>query len=169
MQVIAIEVELTNRGLEAVNDVAAAVFSYLAMVRDEGIPSYIINEAETVSNITWTFRENAESGDVASIFASNMQDFPPNLYLSGAVRIRGVDAKDVVDLFSQLTPDTVLVCALAPSPCLPFSPPLSLSVRHALALVCTCAHRRMGRDAKTLPCASAALLLLWPAYVQYQT
>ena len=49
MQVIAIEVELTNRGLEAVNDVAAAVFSYLAMVRDEGIPSYIINEAETVS------------------------------------------------------------------------------------------------------------------------
>jgi insulysin len=44
-----------------------------------------------------------------STFAGNMHAFPPNLYLSGPSRIRGVEAEAVMDMVSQLTVDKMFL------------------------------------------------------------
>ena len=112
-QILEISVDITERGLAQRDDVIEAIFSYINMVKNEGVPPYILEEAEAMSTVSWSFRENSEPGEVASTFASNMQEYPPELYLSGPARLRGLNGKDVQDIYAKLTPEAALVTVVS--------------------------------------------------------
>ena len=108
-QVMSVGVELTPAGLEQSDTVIEAIFSYINMVNTERIPPYIIKEAQSLSDVSWQFRDNAEAGDIAPALASNMHDYSPRLYLSGPSRLRDIDPEAVRAFFAKLTPQNAFV------------------------------------------------------------
>jgi len=72
-----------------------------------------VQEAQNLSTVFWNFRESAEPGDIVTALASNMQIFPPELYLSGRSRVRDVDTRLVREMLDMLAAKDVMVTEIA--------------------------------------------------------
>ena len=82
-----VTVGLTKSGLEAVNQVLEAVFSYLSMIREKGIPKNIFQEVLQLEELQWRYAsKDGISGYVQSI-ATSMQKYPPSLVVAGPRRL----------------------------------------------------------------------------------
>lgn len=80
-------VGLTTKGLTEVDRVIEAVFSYISLLREQVIPSYIFNEVLQLEEIQWRFlTKNGVSGYLQSLVTS-MQRYPPQLYVAGTRRL----------------------------------------------------------------------------------
>lgn len=51
-----VEVDLTREGLANRYKVLSALFSYLALIRKQGIPSYLASELRDLADIGWRFQ-----------------------------------------------------------------------------------------------------------------
>ncbi len=78
---------LTTQGLEQVDSVIGAVFSYIRMMREQPIPNYIFEEVLKLDEIQWRFTtKNGGAGYVQSL-STAMQKYPPDLYVAGPRRL----------------------------------------------------------------------------------
>lgn len=57
-----VTVELTNKGLEAVDDVVAAVFSYVKLMKNSAIPDYVFDENLQLDELEWRYTTKGQSG-----------------------------------------------------------------------------------------------------------
>lgn len=88
-----VSVQLTNKGLKAVNDVVEAVFSYIQMIRDQPIPKFTFDEVLQLSELEWRFAtKGAPTGYVQGL-VKGMQQYPESLYIAGPRRLALRDSK----------------------------------------------------------------------------
>ncbi len=77
----AAEITLTKRGLAEVNEVVALFFSYIAMLRREGLKDYFYNENKQLAQIEHDYRAPLEGADAVTYYASIMHRFAPRTAL----------------------------------------------------------------------------------------
>ncbi|CAM9240500.1 unnamed protein product, partial [Discosporangium mesarthrocarpum] len=98
-------VDLTPEGLKNRYSVIAAIFSYLRLVRDKGIPSFLYKELPAIADLGWRFLEKQEPSSAVPGLARNLQDYAPELAVSGPICLHEVNASLVESLLDSLRPD----------------------------------------------------------------
>jgi insulysin len=71
-----IKMDLTESGINHVDEIIGKVFSYLAMLKQTGVQRWIFDEWERIKAIKFDFKEKEKPRDYVSSIASNMHDFP---------------------------------------------------------------------------------------------
>ena len=137
--VLEVSVPLTTAGLEAVDSICEAIFSYIKMVQSKNIPNYIFDEVLQINELQWRFLEKGDPSSYVEGLVSSMQKYPPSLYVAGPRRIalnlpesrikntatprmmfetseQRQNAKlATAELFSKLTVDNVMVTIVSKS------------------------------------------------------
>ncbi|CAM9359574.1 unnamed protein product, partial [Laminaria digitata] len=72
-----VEVELTPEGLRNRFKVLTALFSYLELIRKQGVPAYLAPELQALSELGWRFQDKREPGSLVSTLVATMQDYSP--------------------------------------------------------------------------------------------
>eukprot|EP00956_Cyclotella_meneghiniana_P027144 scaffold60314_cov74-Cyclotella_meneghiniana.AAC.3 len=82
-----VTVELTSKGLAAVDDVCEAIFSYVKMLRETPIPDYVFNENLQLDELEWRYTTKGQPGNYVQSIVTAMDKFPPSLYVAGPRRL----------------------------------------------------------------------------------
>ena len=72
-----VEITLTEKGLTEVNEVVALFFSYVAMLKKEGLKEYYYNESKQLAQIAYDYRAPLEGADAVIYYANIMHRFSP--------------------------------------------------------------------------------------------
>ncbi|GKY92409.1 hypothetical protein MPSEU_000211500 [Mayamaea pseudoterrestris] len=82
-----IVVGLTRQGLNAVESVVGAIYSYLRLLRDRAIPDYVFDEVFRLDELYWRFSSKGNVGGYVQGLAASMQKYPAPLYIAGPRRL----------------------------------------------------------------------------------
>lgn len=99
IQTFEVDIDLTLKGLEVWEDVAALVFGYLELLRTTDVPRYFMDECVSLAALAWRFSERSEPPSYASALAENMQTFryransqlAPSFVSSSETKSRGAE------------------------------------------------------------------------------
>jgi len=82
-----VTVELTNKGLGAIDDVCEAIFSYVRMMQQSSIPDFVFDENLQLDELQWRYTTKGGTGSFVQSLALAMDQFPPSLYVAGPRRL----------------------------------------------------------------------------------
>lgn len=82
-----VTVQLTNKGLDNVNEVIESIYSYLQMLREKPVPYYVFEEVLQLSELEWRFATKGQPGPYVQSLVKAMQQYPESLYIAGPRRL----------------------------------------------------------------------------------
>ena len=91
-----VTVELTAKGLAAVDDVCEAIFSYVKMLRETPIPDYVFDENLQLDELEWRYTTKGQPGQYVQSIVTSMDKFPPSLYIAGPRRLALKEASNTL-------------------------------------------------------------------------
>ena len=109
----AVTIDLTDAGLDHVDDVAEIVFSYFNLLRDVGPQRWVHDETSTVAACSFRFLSKRPPVDYTCGVAGAMQLYPPRHVLSGPHKIWDFDPDLIVECLGYMTPRNCLVIVTA--------------------------------------------------------
>lgn len=107
--------ELTDSGLEHVEDVIAIVFAYVDLLKTKGPQEWIHTEVRTVGDLQFRFLSQRNPMDYTCSEAGWMQQYSPSMYLSGAYKLGEWDALLVTECLSSLSSDNLFIMVSSPT------------------------------------------------------
>lgn len=113
--IFTIKMELTEEGLSNVDEIVSMVFAYMDLLRAKGPQEWIHTEAQTVSDMQFRFLSQRNPMDYTCSVAGFMQQYPPQLYLSGAYKTFDWDADLVTECLSSLVPENLFMMVSSPA------------------------------------------------------
>lgn len=113
--IFTIRMELTDLGLQNVDEVVQIIFSYVELLNSQEPQEWIQNELQTVGDLQFRFLSQRNPMDYACSVAGWMQLYPPSNYLSGPYKVSKWDPKAVKECLKALTPDNVLWMISSPT------------------------------------------------------
>lgn len=91
-----VTVELSNKGLGAIDDVCEAIFSYVRMLRETPIPDFIFDENLQLDELEWRYTTKGPSGSYVQSLVTAMEQYPPSLYIAGPRRLALKETKSTL-------------------------------------------------------------------------
>lgn len=113
--IFTIHMELTELGLEQVDEVVRMVFAYIDFLKTIGPQNWIQTELTTVADLQFRFLSQRNPFDYTCSLAGWMQLYPPHHYLSGPYKVYGWDPEAITKFLSSLHPDNVLLMISSPT------------------------------------------------------
>lgn len=107
--VLAIDVELTNAGMQQREEIVALIMQYIDEVRAEGVDEKYFNEIKTSLSNRFRFLEKGDEFSYVSNLAEAMQNFPAEYAISAPYEYQKFDPEAVRSVLSQLTPERLRV------------------------------------------------------------
>ncbi|KAG0165438.1 Insulinase (Peptidase M16) [Apophysomyces sp. BC1034] len=99
-------IDLTEEGLEHYEDVVAAVFEYIEMLKQTGVRRWIFEEDQSLSAIDFKFTEKYGPSQYTSWLVQEMQsNYPPQYIISGSSLAREFDPRLIEEHLDLLRPD----------------------------------------------------------------
>ncbi|WFD35037.1 insulysin [Malassezia cuniculi] len=112
-----ISVDLTQQGYEHYEQVIAAVFQYLNLLRETPIEEWMFKEVQQLSELRFAFKEKGSPSLYCSTLAGQMQaPYPPQWLLSGPYLLHEFDPKLVSETLDTLRPDSCRVMLAGKEP-----------------------------------------------------
>eukprot|EP00339_Tiarina_fusa_P025559 CAMPEP_0116996806 /NCGR_PEP_ID=MMETSP0472-20121206/483_1 /TAXON_ID=693140 ORGANISM="Tiarina fusus, Strain LIS" /NCGR_SAMPLE_ID=MMETSP0472 /ASSEMBLY_ACC=CAM_ASM_000603 /LENGTH=1123 /DNA_ID=CAMNT_0004695537 /DNA_START=168 /DNA_END=3539 /DNA_ORIENTATION=- len=78
-----VTIGLTKRGLDYMDNIVEAVFSYIKMIRNKGIPRFVFFEVLQLEELQWRFSSKREVSGYVQSLATSLQKYPPSLCVAG--------------------------------------------------------------------------------------
>ena len=113
--ILTIKMELTEEGLSNVDEIVSMVFAYMDLLRSKGPQEWIHTEAQTISDMQFRFLSQRNPMDYTCSVAGFMQQYPPELYLSGAYKTFDWDADLVTECLKSLVPENLFLMVSSPA------------------------------------------------------
>ncbi|KRZ79257.1 Insulin-degrading enzyme [Trichinella papuae] len=110
-----IDVEVTESGLEHVDDIAQLVFEYISLVRTEGVQEWIHRECEDLNKIEFRFKDKEQPINLTTYLASALQLYPMQDVMFGPFRMDQYRPELVHMVLDQLRPDNMLMTVTSKS------------------------------------------------------
>ncbi len=107
-------IELTEAGSAHVDDIAAALFQTLALVRSSGVQAWIFDEQQRVAEQRFRFREQPRPIQEVSRLALNLHKYPAAEVMRGDYLMTHFDRARIESQLAQLSPQRALVMFSAP-------------------------------------------------------
>ena len=110
LQMLEVDVELTEEGFKNRYKVIEMIFAYIDMLKGytegPGLPSYIYEEVKQLGEISFNFAEKGDPSSYTSSITADMQLYTkPSQYLTGARLISDPDPNAVRQYLNYLTPN----------------------------------------------------------------
>jgi insulysin len=113
--IMTIRIELTDLGLENVNEVVQILFSYIELLKTSGPQEWVQQELQIVSDLQFRFMSQRNPMDYTCSVAGWMQLYPPSHYLSGPYVVSQWEPDAVEECLACLNPDNVLWLLSSPT------------------------------------------------------
>lgn len=78
-----INLQLTDEGIQNADQVITALFSYIQLIKENGIEMWRIEETATLNQLMWDFPDQAKAIDEASHYSRAMFEYPANHLIAG--------------------------------------------------------------------------------------
>ena len=106
--VLSAYVSLTPQGLERWREVVAAVFAYLRLLREEGVPPHVFAEERRMRELGFTYAEPAAPQSFVQT-SGNLALYPPQEWLRGPVLAEAGAEPYVQQILRGCTPQAAIV------------------------------------------------------------
>jgi insulysin len=106
---LSVSMELTQEGLQHVNDIPSYLFRYVELIRQQGIAKRIFDEQQKIAEISFRFQEETSAIRYVSALASNLQIYPPQLVLRGPYEMDQYDPALILRFVERIRPDNMLL------------------------------------------------------------
>uniref|UniRef100_A0A6T8KCF8 Peptidase M16 N-terminal domain-containing protein n=1 Tax=Hemiselmis andersenii TaxID=464988 RepID=A0A6T8KCF8_HEMAN len=115
MEVWGLRAGLTKEGEKHRDEVVEAIFAYIQMLKETGLPSYIGQEMVELNSLFWKFRESPRPQEFATDAAINMQSIvDPTKYISDPVRFASFSLEKSTEILNKFTPESCLITYTSP-------------------------------------------------------
>jgi insulysin len=106
-----IQIQLTQKGLEQYLDTVKYCFSYIRILKEQGIPSHIFKEIQHMAELDYTYENKGEGARRAARLADNLNRYPIEIAETVDYLYKELDPSLVQSLLGYLRPDNML-CVL---------------------------------------------------------
>jgi insulysin len=103
-----IHIQLTQKGVQQYLDVVKYCFSYIQLLKEQGVPSYIFKENQHVAELDYTYENKGEGAQRAAHLADNVSRYPIELAESVDFIYETFDPALIRSLLDYLKPDNML-------------------------------------------------------------
>lgn len=107
--VFGVEIKLTEQGLEHVQEVVAAVFSYVGMLVQKGIEDWVWDELKDIGEMKFRFKDKREPSDDAVNLATSMDTYAPTEVIAGDTLLFEKNMEKTRELLQLIRPENALV------------------------------------------------------------
>lgn len=108
-----VNLQLTETGLEHVEDVVQVVFAYVNNLKEAGPQAWVHQETSTVAECSFRFLSKRNPMDYTSSLACFMHLYPAEHVLSGPYKIYDYDPERITECLSYLTPENMILMVAA--------------------------------------------------------
>jgi secreted Zn-dependent insulinase-like peptidase len=108
-----ISLQLTEEGLEFVQEITQAVFQYIELIRQQGLAQWRYDEKQAVLDSAFRYQEPTRALDMVSHLVINMQHYQPDDIVRGDYMMQGYDEAMLKEIVEQLTLDHLRVTLVA--------------------------------------------------------
>lgn len=108
-----VNVDLTEKGLEHIDDIIKLVFQYFNMLRVQGAQEWVYTECKKINDMLFRFKDKESPMSYATNLASSLRDYPLEEILTGPWIMKEFRPDLVQDVLNRLTPQNVYVMAVA--------------------------------------------------------
>lgn len=106
---------LTETGLEHVDDITEAVFQYIELISRQGLEDWRYEEKHLIHEQLFKFSEPQTALDWTTHLVMNMQHYPPQDYIYGDYAMDGLDKELTRSYLAQMTPDKMRITLAHPA------------------------------------------------------
>jgi secreted Zn-dependent insulinase-like peptidase len=104
-----ISIVLTELGEKHLNEVIDVVFTYINLLKENGIAEYYYQEKQKISYLAFTYHEKMQPLDSVSQLVINMQHYPEEDYIFGDYIMSGMSQQNVTKLLNDLHADNMRI------------------------------------------------------------
>lgn len=106
---LAVQIELTDRGYENLDGVTEAVFDYIALLRDSAPEAWRYREMARMAELGFRFQEKSPASTFVYQVAPRFMDYPPEDVLVAPYLMTDFDPALIRTYLDRLTPDNVVM------------------------------------------------------------
>lgn len=109
----AVVVDLTEEGMEHVNDIIALIFQYINLIKKEGITKWIFDENAKIGKMIFRFKDKESPRNYISTLVHYLQEYPLDDALTGPYLVSDWQPELIKDILNNFTPNNIRVAVLA--------------------------------------------------------
>ncbi|NVK38111.1 MAG: insulinase family protein [Gammaproteobacteria bacterium] len=109
-----VNISLTEKGLQHVDDISAQLFAYIRLVQEQGVQEWVFDEEKQLSRMQFTFAQGQQPASLVQGLSMNMQEYKTKDILQGPYLWDTFDPERIQGLLKQLTPTNVVRMLVAP-------------------------------------------------------
>lgn len=110
-----ISIRLTELGESHINDIISLVFSYIALLKKDKIPSHYFTEKKAISTLAFDYHEKTKPLDSVCQLVINMHHYPVDDYIFGDYRMDKMDYEQIDHLLQFFSPQNMRYVIISPN------------------------------------------------------
>jgi insulysin len=108
-----IGIQLTDKGLEQLDEVICCVFEYIKLIKDQGLEAWRYQERASLLDTAFKFQEQIKVLDLVSHLSINMHHYQVEDLVYGDYRMDGFDTEETTKLLNLLSADNMRLQVVA--------------------------------------------------------
>lgn len=109
-----LNIQLTEQGLHYTDDILESLFSYLNLIREEGLPHWRFDELKQLNQLEFDYQEFPKIGKLASQLSTQMHYYPDNHIAYGEYLLDAPNSQIALDLLAFLVPENMRIKRIYP-------------------------------------------------------
>lgn len=112
-------VELTENGINFVDEIISIIFQYIRLVRKNGIPERIFKEEVALADLNFRFKEREEPVTFSTDTSLQMHHYEPRHYLTGQALVKTYEPEKIRQVLDLLTAEDCIIIIGSKVPSVP--------------------------------------------------
>jgi len=107
-----VNVDLSEEGIDHVDDIVTLVFQYLNMLRQAGPQEWVFEECKNLGEMSFRFKDKERPRSLTSNTAGSLFDYPVEDVISGSYILHEFRPDLIEDVMSRLIPENVRIAVI---------------------------------------------------------
>ncbi|ELU09335.1 hypothetical protein CAPTEDRAFT_155510 [Capitella teleta] len=107
-----VNVDLSEEGIDHVDDIIVLIFQYLNLLRNTGPLKWVFDECRDLGAMSFRFKDKEKPRSFTCSSASLLHEYPLEEVLCGGYLMEEFSPKLITDLLADLTPETIRVAVV---------------------------------------------------------
>jgi len=108
-----VNVDLTEEGINHVDDIIQLVFQYITMLKDQGPQEWVFKECQDLNAMQFRFKDKERPQSYVCGLAGHLHDYPISEVLTGGYLLSSWRPDLISEVLEKLTPERVRVAVIA--------------------------------------------------------
>ncbi|MCY7295862.1 insulinase family protein [Alteromonas sp. a30] len=109
-----INLQLTENGLNHIDDILESIFDYLRLIKEEDFPNWRFEEMKQLNQLAFDYQEFPKIGKLATYLATQMHYYPKTMIAYGEYIVTAFDKSSAQTMLSYFRPDNMRVKLIHP-------------------------------------------------------